>query len=227
MRRWEKVFTGTERAIVKKMGTDSSQFHRNKSALLIIDVTKSFIGSTPEPILKSVNEYVTSCGESGWAALPSIQKLQESCRARKIPVLFSIADISARRFCWGPTKKAKPELNLDPGGNEIPEPIKPRRGELVIAKCKASVFFGTPLLSCLRALEIESLLIAGCTTSGCVQATVVDAFSYGFSCFVVEECVFDRFELSHLVSLFGMNAKYADVITLDEALNHINNVKFS
>ena len=97
----------------------------------------------------------------------------------------------------------------------------------MIAKCKASVFFGTPLLSCLRALEIESLLIAGCTTSGCVQATVVDAFSYGFSCFVVEECVFDRFELSHLVSLFGMNAKYADVITLDEALNHINNVKFS
>ena len=86
MRRWEKVFTGADRAIVKKMGTDSSQFHRNKSALLIIDVTKSFIGSTPEPVLKSVNEYVTSCGESGWAALPNIQKLQESCRARKIPV---------------------------------------------------------------------------------------------------------------------------------------------
>ena len=77
------------------------------------------------------------------------------------------------------------------------------------------------MLSCLRSMGVDSLLIAGCTTSGCVRASVVDAFSYGYRCFVVEDCVFDRFELSHLVNLFDMNAKYADVITLDEALKYV------
>ncbi len=74
-------------------------------------------------------------------------------------------------------------------------------------------------------MGIDSLLVAGCTTSGCVRALVVDAFSYGYRCFVVEECVFDRFELSHLVNLFDMNTKYADVITLHEAIEYINGIE--
>jgi len=104
---------------------------------------------------------------------------------------------------------------------EIAEAIKPLPSELVIKKTKASAFFGTPLLSALHNLKVDSLLVAGTTTSGCVRATVVDAFSYNFSCFVVEECTFDRFGLSHLVNLWDMNAKYGDVITLDEALHNI------
>lgn len=91
----------------------------------------------------------------------------------------------------------------------------------MIKKTKASGFFGTPLLSALRHLKCDSLLVAGTTTSGCVRASVVDAISYDFPCFVVEECVFDRFELSHLVNLWDMNAKYADVITLQEAIAHV------
>ena len=70
--------------------------------------------------------------------------------------------------------------------------------------------------------SIDSLLITGATTSGCVRASVVDAFSHGYKCFIVEECTFDRFELSHLVNLFDMNAKYADVISLEEALTYLN-----
>jgi nicotinamidase-related amidase len=68
------------------------------------------------------------------------------------------------------------------------------------------------------------LLIGGTTTSGCVRASVVDAYNEGFKCFVVEECTFDRFELSHLVNLWDLNAKYADVITVEEALSYIAEV---
>ncbi len=71
-------------------------------------------------------------------------------------------------------------------------------------------------------MGIDSLIITGCVTSGCVRATVVDAFSYGYSCFVVEQCTFDRFHLSHLVNLFDMNVKYADVILLDEAIEYVS-----
>ena len=105
--------------------------------------------------------------------------------------------------------------------------IKPLPSELVIKKTKASAFFGTPLREVLHDLNIDSLLICGTTTSGCVRASIVDAFSHGLRCFLVEECAFDRFELSHLVNLWDINAKYADVITLDEAIGHIDGTRAS
>ena len=88
----------------------------------------------------------------------------------------------------------------------------------MIKKTKASAFFGTPLREVLHDLNVDSLFVCGTTTSGCVRATIVDAFSHGLKCFLVEEGTFDRFELSHLVNLWDINAKYADVITVDEAV---------
>ena len=225
MRRWEEIFTGADRQLLEKAGMAQKQEFGCKPVLLIIDVTTEFIGSTRQPILRSAEKYRTSCGEAGWAALPSIQKLLEACRGSGIPAIFTLQDYAARRFTVGAVKEAAPKMGYDPKANDIPEPIKPRPSELVIPKTRASGFFGTPLLSCLRSMEIDTLLIAGCTTSGCVRASVVDGFSYGYRCFVVEECVFDRFELSHLVNLFDINAKYADVITLEEAIQYINHVE--
>jgi nicotinamidase-related amidase len=92
----------------------------------------------------------------------------------------------------------------------------------VILKDKPSVFFGTPLMSYLHELQVDTLLVVGTTTSGCVRATVVDAFSYNFKVVVVEECVFDRGQISHKVNLFDMQAKYADVVPLDAALGYLD-----
>ena len=78
------------------------------------------------------------------------------------------------------------------------------------------MFFGTPLAGYLVELGIDSLIIAGTTTSGCVRATVVDAFSYNYPVIIVEDCCFDRGEMSHKINLFDMNAKYGDVIGLAE-----------
>ena len=222
MRKWEAIFSDADRALVKKGAFAARQTFGKRPAFLIVDVNRAFIGSQPKPVLESVEEYQTSCGESGWTALAHIQKLLQTCRDKKIPVIFTTNDPVAMHFSWGPTKRPPSPLDeVDLESWEIAEEIKPLPSELVIRKTKASAFFGTSLVSALHNLKVDSLLVGGTTTSGCVRASVVDAFSYKFPCFVVEECTFDRFELSHLVNLWDMDAKYADVITLAEALNYV------
>ena len=80
----------------------------------------------------------------------------------------------------------------------------------------------TPLAPILHNMKADCLVVVGTSNSGCVRATVVDGLSYKYYVFVVEECTFDRFELSHLVSLWDMDAKYADVISIGEALDYLN-----
>ena len=136
-----------------------------------------------------------------------------------VPVIFITGDALTRHHMGRSSTKHEQKGPLDLEAEEMPEEIAPLQTELVIRKTRASAFFHTPLDNCLRLLHVENLLVAGNSTSGCVRASVVDACSYGYNVFVVEECCYDRLELSHLVSLFDMNAKYADVITLEEALD--------
>jgi maleamate amidohydrolase len=221
MRRWEAIFSEQDRAVVQKAGFGVKQPFGRKPALLIVDVNKAFIGSQPKPVLESIEESSTSCGTAGWEALKHIKRLLEVCRAKKVPIFFTTLDIVTIQTCSGPTKVVD---KFDVELQEIAEEIRPLPSELVIKKTKASSFFGTPLLSCLRNLQVDCLLIAGVSTSGCVRATVIEAFSHNFPCFVVEESTFDRFELSHLVNLWDMHAKYADVISIDDALEKLNNL---
>jgi maleamate amidohydrolase len=91
----------------------------------------------------------------------------------------------------------------------------------VVKKQKPSGFFGTNLASYLVLLGCDSLLVTGTTTSGCVRATVLDAFSNNYRCTVIEDGCFDRSQASHAINLCDMNAKYADVIKSDEAVTYM------
>ncbi len=103
-------------------------------------------------------------------------------------------------------------------GNDYPPPVRPLETEVVIEKTKPSAFFGTPLLSYLIQGAVDHVIVAGTTTSGCVRATVLDAFSNNLGVTIPEECVFDRFPTSHAIELFDMDSKYADVLPLAEVL---------
>lgn len=221
MRPWEEIFTETDREVVRKAGFGRRQPFGHRPALLIIDVKRSFLGSVRQNVLQAVEEYATSCGESGWEALVSIQRLLAACRQAEMPVVFTTGDAVTRQFCGGSTKADADKRPLNLEAEEIPEEIAPSPGELVIRKIKASTFFESPLDASLRAMGVDSLLVVGTSTSGCVRASVIDAYSRGYRVFVVEEACFDRFQLSHLVNLWDMNAKYADVITLGEALAYV------
>jgi nicotinamidase-related amidase len=94
----------------------------------------------------------------------------------------------------------------------------------VIRKSGPSAFFGTALAAILNELRVDTLVIGGESTSGCVRASVVDGRAYRFQVLVVEECVFDRHEAAHAMSLFDMDQKYADVVTLEQAIKYLESV---
>ena len=106
-------------------------------------------------------------------------------------------------------------------GNDIVDEIAPEPGDIVIGKAKPSAFFGTPLLSYLVALKVDSLFVTGGSTSGCVRASVVDAFSNNYPGTLVADGCFDRFMASHAMTLFDLGAKYAELTSGDAALAKI------
>lgn len=221
MKKWQEIFTDDDRALLKTFGGDERQPFGKKPALIIVDVVKSFLGSKPKSALESVEEYRTSCGEAGWVALKYIKELLNAFRDKRCPVVYTTIDPEATHYSWGPDKWSGPHETWDSEPWEIADEIRPLKSEPVIRKTKASAFLFTSLAPILHNMHADCLVIAGTSTSGCVRATVVDGFSHKYTVFVVEECTFDRFKLSHLVSLWDMDAKYADVITIGEALNYI------
>ncbi len=227
MRSWEEIFTDTDREVLRKSGFAKKQEFGKHPVLLFIDIKTSFIGTTRKPVLEAINEFRPACGEAGWDSALQAEKLLKSCRANGVPVIHVTGDAHYRQFTRSSTKGSALSTSLTPEREDIFPAVAPLPTELVIRKTKATAFFGTPLASCLRDMGADTLLVGGCTTSGCLRASVLDAYNEGFKCFVVEECVFDRFPLSHLVNLWDLNAKYADVITLDEALKYVADISKS
>lgn len=218
MRRWQQIFTGQDREVISKLWDYSGRpFPREKLAFVIIDTNWRTLGPRDTSILKAMDNNPLACGTEGWKAVGHMRSLLTACRQIGVPVIFVTGDAVTRHHQGRSSTKNKERGPLNVAAEEMPEEIAPLPGELVVRKTRASAFFQTPLDNCLRALKVESLLVAGNSTSGCVRASVVDACSHGYDVFVVEECCYDRLELSHLVSLFDMNAKYADVITLEQA----------
>ncbi len=108
---------------------------------------------------------------------------------------------------------------------QIDERLGREPGDMLLVKKYASCFFGTDLISRLVSRGVDTLIITGCTTSGCVRASAVDACSYGLHTIVVEDAVGDRAPLSHLTSLFDIDAKYGDVTTTDAVIAHLDAVR--
>jgi nicotinamidase-related amidase len=192
-----------------------------RPALLAIDLYNLVYRGGPRPVREIVDQYPSSCGIHAWNALEPTKRLFAAARRAGIPVLYTTAAIG----------KGKVNATNRQSGNAateddfaIHDAFKPEPDDIVVVKERASGFFGTPLIAHLTRLGVSSIVICGDSTSGCVRATTVDGYSHGFHCTVVEECVFDRSELSHKVNLFDMHHKYADVMGVDEVLRHLGSL---
>ncbi|MBI4319372.1 MAG: isochorismatase family protein [Chloroflexi bacterium] len=227
MKEWQLVVPEEDRAVFDKAGFGHRQPFGKRPALVIVDVTRAFLGPKPQNVLESVETHQASCGEVGWLTLPKIARLIGTCRENGIPVVYTVPLLRIPTCKPRPGKPPGSEYG-PPGeeekGLEIDESIAPRPGELVLQKPKASGFFNTWLATHLRALSVDSLLVCGTSTSGCVRATAVDGFNNDFTVFVVEDCCFDRSPFFHDASLYDMNAKYANVISLDEVLDYVSDI---
>ena len=189
---------------------------RNPAVLAIDLYNKAYQGGN-RPLREVNRRYPGSCGENAWKAIEPTQALLTAARKAGLPVIYTTrhADTDGVRSTHRRMGKEAEELY------HIKEELTPLPGELVIYKERASGFFGTPLIAHLRKIGADSLIILGESTSGCVRASTVDAYSYGFHTVVVEECTYDRSMLSHKVNLFDLHHKYADVMHLDEVIEHL------
>jgi maleamate amidohydrolase len=194
-------------------------------ALLAIDLYEVVYAGGPRPPEELAKTHPNSCGQYAFAAIESTKKLFAAARAAGLPIFYSTGDTRAesRPNFVSATKRNKPPVST--ADYAIRPEFKPQAQDVVITKQRASVFFGTPLIAHLTQLGIQTLVVCGESTSGCVRATVVDAYSYGFHVVLVEECCFDRSLLSHKVNLFDMHHKYADVMHVDEVVAHLQGLK--
>ncbi len=219
---WDDVITESDKEIYFKSGYRGTKVtYGKKAALVIIDVTYDFVGDKSEPILKSQDRYPLSCGDKGWEAVYQMAALLSIAREKKLPIVYSHADKSIP-VEWSKRNLRRDDIKKNKNGNEIVKEIAPREGDIVIRKIGPSIFLSTPLINVLVPLRVDTLLICGGVTSGCVRASVVDAATYGYNVNVVEECTFDRGEVSHKVNLFDMNAKYASVVSAAEVKEYLN-----
>jgi len=226
---WKDTIPKDDLRVYSKAGYGLRSPLGKRPALIIVDVTYSFVGDKPEPILESIRRFPNSCGEKGWRSISKIRELLKAVRSSKnshtdMPVFYSASGAATAKEIGTWRDKNKPSADRDflrlSGPNSIVKEIAPQKNDTIITKLKPSAFHGTSLIDALVAKGIDTLIVTGCTTSGCVRATVMDAFSYNYKVGVVEECVFDRGELSHKVNLFDMDSKYANVISLDEAKDY-------
>jgi len=230
---WDQFLTEQDKAVFAASGYGARAEWGKRPALLVIDINYAFTGDKPLPILESIQTWRNSCGEYAWQAIPVVQRLLEVCRSKGIPVIYST---STRRpdswnmgsWAWKNGRTGEEaESNQTPkrhnamSGHTIVEEIAPGPRDLVVRKEKPSVFFGTPLQSHLQLLGCDSLIVTGTTTSGCIRASVIDAFSQNFRCTVVEDACFDRSQASHAINLCDMNAKYANVLGSDEVIEYL------
>lgn len=183
-----------------------------KPALVLIDFVEAYFDKNCD-LYADVEE-----------ALASAIRMVEAARSAGIPVIYTNVVYHPSGFNGGRFfEKAKPLRHMVAGSpmGAWAHGLAPREDELVISKQYPSAFFGTSLASTLTAAGIDSVLLTGLTTSGCVRASCVDACSHGFIPIVIEDACGDRHEAPHQANLFDMNAKYADVVNEAEAIAYL------
>lgn len=219
---WDRFLTNQDRAHVALRPVRHSGLG-DVPALVLVDLYRSVFGDRPQPLLESVWEWPASCGMAGWTALPHIQAALESARSAGIVIVHvtSRGDLPHWRLPQDEPVVAVTSRGTRPDPYEIVSEVAPVDGELTIRKGAPSAFWGTPLLGYLNQHRVDTVLVAGESTSGCVRATVVDAASNRFRVAVLEECVFDRHESSHAINLFDMEQKYADVIPVADGVAYL------
>lgn len=196
---WDGLITGEEQQVYREAGYGRRRDFGTRAALVVVDMEYNFTGEAPEPVLQAIGKFKDSCGAYAWAAMPHIRRLLERSREARLPIFFTHG-----------LPKGGVAADADRGTTIVDE-LKPAPGEIVIAKDAPSAFFGTHLAGYLIEQRVDTVIVTGCTTSGCVRATVVDSYSYRFKTVVPVEAVFDRAETPHRVNLFDMAMKYAHV----------------
>lgn len=199
----------------------------DRPALLVVDVQNYMIGKPDKG--DNLDRFPFSCGAEAENALPNIHALVAACRRYDVPVFFTrfvvTDDDNSRarlRDKIGVAREFDENLYFDGTfGAELHESIVPQPGEEIIDKARRSAFFKTRLLDLLNRHGVDSLIVCGGSTSGCIRPTVCDAEQHDFRVAVAEDAVFDRFKVVHSLNLFDMGRAQADVLPTSDILERL------
>lgn len=219
---WDDLITDQDRKSYNKYRSRTIGGFGKKPALLIVDMTYAFTD----------DRFSTGYSLTGEPCVRGVKRLLECARNAGVPVIYTRgkdANCLALAGLWksGTTKETRRadegNVSLDtlPEANEIVQDLQPLQSECVMEKHRPSAFFGTLLPSVLTFHGVDTVIVTGMSTSGCVRATVVDAFSYNYKVIVPLEAVADRSETGHKANLFDIHMKYGDVLGIDEVVEYL------
>ena len=204
------------KAVYEKAGLGQAVTLGDRPAVLVIDFSCGF--TDPECPL----------GSDLTSEVEATRRLLDAARAKGLPVVFTTIAFEPSLKDGGLWMQKVPSLAvLQLGGAwaELDPRLGARDDETVIVKKGASGFFGTNLASVLVSQGVDSVILCGATTSGCVRATAIDLLQYGWPTVVPRECVGDRAQAPHDANLFDIQAKYADVVSVEDALAYVAEVE--
>ncbi len=196
----------------QRKGLGNRSGYGQHPVLLIVD----FIYGFTDPQSPLGGDYTAELSATG--------RLLSEFRRQGLPIVFTTVAYEPHFRDAGVFIKKVPSLSVLTKGSrmvEVDTRIAPQSGEYVLEKKYPSAFFGTQLDSYLKARRVDTVIMAGCTTSGCIRASAIDAMQYGFLTVVVREAVGDRAAGPHEANLFDIDAKYGDVVALEEALAYL------
>jgi maleamate amidohydrolase len=213
---WDDVIDAP--TLARSRSYSRKSFSGESPALLIVDLYNFAYDGGNRPLSELGPEYAGAFGEYAWNAIEPTRQVIAAARAAFVPVVYLTRKVNTH----GVVSTKRSFRNLTADAYDIWHDFTPMPDDIVIYKTRASGFFASPLAIHLHDLNVKSLVVCGESTSGCVRATVQDAFAHGFDTAVVEECVFDRSQVSHKVNLFDMHQKYAEIMHVDDVVRYLS-----
>jgi N-formylmaleamate deformylase len=198
--------------IYERAGFGATVRRGGRPAIVVVDFSRGFT----EPQFPTGSDLA--------AEVAATARLLAAARERRAPIVFTTIAYEPHLRDGGAWLEKAPGLAILQAGSELVEidpRLDPRPEETVVVKKGASAFFGTNLAAILAVQRVDTVVLCGATTSGCIRASAVDSVQSGFPTLVVRECVGDRAQGPHDANLFDIQAKYADVIALDDALGYV------
>ena len=193
----------------------SAQTWGSRPALVLIDFAQAYFDEA----------YPLFGGQGCQSALDNVARLAPAARAAGIPVIFTEVKYQPGGLDGGAFYSKVPALSCFDAGTDsqrLADGLSMEVDDILITKQYPSAFFGTSLDATLRWLKVDTLLLTGVTTSGCIRATCIDSISHGFVTLVVSDAVGDRAQEPHDANLYDMSAKYADLLTTEEAIAYFS-----
>ena len=211
---WDDMLTDVDRIVIQKGGYGQPRGFGKRPLLICIDLQPNYIGADA-PIETQLDEWPSGGGAKAWEGVRRILSLRDAARKAGVPVFYTRnVQNSTAVFDNFAGKRQRDNAKFIDGHpcSALLECVAPLPEEMVIPKSYASAFYGTPLQSYLITLGIDTVIIVGGSTGGCCRATAVDAATRSYRLICVEDCLFDRIEVSHKAALLDIWMKYGDVV---------------